>query len=187
MVMEIPLTKGKTALVDDNDYPYLITYCWFSSKGGDTYYARCHYSSDSRKQKLVYMHRMIMNAEKHQLIDHIDHNTLNNQRSNLRICTNRDNLRNTIKRKGTTSDYKGVYLQLPGCKWISRITINNNPSALYLGSHNLEIDAAQAYDRAAIIHFGDFARLNFPHLKDQYLQNISHGYIAKVPNIEYNS
>ena len=104
------------------------------------------------------MHRVILKAKKGQYVDHRDRDGLNNQRYNIRICTNTQNLQNSKKQKGTTSKYKGVYLFSKNKKWVSSITVNGK--AYYLGCFKIEKEAAIAYNKAAKKHFKEFARLN---------------------------
>jgi hypothetical protein len=156
---EIILTQGKTALVDDEDFEELYKYKWHADKHGSIYYA-VRSININYKIKHILMHRQIFGiTDKKIFIDHIDHNSLNNQKSNLRICTNQQNQRNSLKQKNTTSIYKGVSLNKKSNKWHSIIIFNNK--SIYLGSYINEIDAAKAYDVAAIKYFGEFANINF--------------------------
>lgn len=110
------------------------------------------------------MHRVIMEVSDEYKVDHINHDTLDNRRENLRICKQEQNLRNRIKKGDFSSIYKGVHK----CgrrkeKW--QATISFSKKHIYLGRYESEIDAACAYDVAAIKHFGEFALLNFPELR----------------------
>jgi hypothetical protein len=106
----------------------------------------------------ILMHRLIIDAPKGIFVDHIDGNPLNNKRSNLRLATNMENLRNMKKIRGI-SRYKGVSLLKKGNRWISYIRVNTKLE--HLGSFKTEIEAAVAYDMAAIDKFGEYASLNF--------------------------
>ena len=97
---QIPLTKNKFTLVDDEDYELVNKYNWYFGAG----YAR--------SMEKILMHRLIMKAKKGQMIDHIDGNGLNNQRSNLRFCTHSQNMANKKGFKNTSSKYKGVYTHI---------------------------------------------------------------------------
>ncbi len=108
------------------------------------------------------MHRMIMGEPKGMFVDHIDGNSQNNRRSNLRICTPAQNLQNQ-RPKGGTSRYKGVYFHKKDNKWMAKIGFNGKNT--YLGLFEDEILAARAYDKKAKELFGEFAYLNFPNLK----------------------
>lgn len=152
----IPLTKGMVALVDDEDYQLISKYKWYATLNEDgKHYAKRRTSTKHQ----VYLHREIMKASSGVEIDHIDGNGLNNQKSNLRYCIRRQNAMNTIKRKpSATSKYKGVCWHKGGKKWQSQI----HPSgrSILLGLFKNEIDAAIAYNKAAMKHYGEFARLN---------------------------
>ena len=105
------------------------------------------------------MHRFIMDAPKNCCVDHINHNTLDNRKSNLRIVTHKQNLYNYTKTaKKTSSIYKGVYLHKQSKKWCAQIKVNGNH--LSLGLYDSEIKAAVAYNMAARYYFGKYAKLN---------------------------
>jgi hypothetical protein len=99
----IPLTQGKVAIVDAEDYKWLSKYKWHAVRNKGKFYAY-----RSRKNHAVSMHRQIMGEPKGKAVDHRDGSRLNNRRSNLRICTPAQNTRN---RRGWSriSKYKGVY------------------------------------------------------------------------------
>lgn len=156
----IPLTQGKFAQVDDDDFAFLTQWKWFAHFDGNNFYA-----GRQENQKELKMHRVIMNCNDGELVDHIDINGLNNQKLNLRKCTFAENLRNKKKYKNNQSNFKGVKTIRKKKKhevrvfYIARITIDRN--CIYLGSFNDEVEAAKAYDTAAIEHHGKFASLNF--------------------------
>lgn len=151
----LPTDLGHVALVDDIDYNLLIQYRWYAvrtSSGGKKAQA-------SINNKTVLMHRLIMNAPKGMQVDHINMDTLDNQRSNLRICTNAQNTCNQKGKSSRLSQYKGVSWHKKNKKWIAAIT--KNGQSFYLGSFESEIAAARTYDREARFLHGEFARLNF--------------------------
>ena len=152
---EICLTKGAVALVDDADYGHLSAYSWFLHSGG--------YACRSLKVEpfTVFMHRFILNTPDNFSTDHMDGNKLNNQRSNLRICTAAQNSRNTKsyrKRANKNSEYKGVSWHKQKNNW--RAVIFAGKKHIHIGSFKDEGVAAMAYNLAAINHFGKFARFN---------------------------
>lgn len=160
---EISLTQGKIALIDDEDYERVNQHKWYAHKERtQNYYALKNNTPRARKEKLIItrMHRFIMNARKEVLIDHKDHNGLNNQKYNLRIATYSQNQRNRKKSEKCTSKYKGVHFVNNRKKWCAQIYIAEKPA--FLGHFDDEIEAALVYDKAAIIHYGEFAWLNFP-------------------------
>ena len=154
MVKEIPLTKGKVALVDDEDYKKLSKYKWRAEKRGDLFYA---YRS-ARRHGGYAMHGEILSVPLGMEIDHKDRNGLNNQKGNLRFCTVSQNQANAKSRIGGTSRFKGVGWFKPSRKW--RALIKVKKQLIYLGLFTTEEDAAMAYNNAALRYFGEFARLN---------------------------
>lgn len=140
--------KGDYALVDTEDYERVMGYNWHLNRGG---YAK--------NNTVGLMHRFIMRVtDPELLVDHKYHNTLDNRKSQLRVCTKQQNQFNSKARKGT-SPYKGVYWDKVRGKWIARITLNYK--AKHLGMFTDEVEAAKTYDKAAKEVQGDFARLNF--------------------------
>ncbi|HDY66674.1 hypothetical protein LCGC14_1993850 [marine sediment metagenome] len=159
---KIPLTQGKFALVDD-DWAWLDYFNWYLSISGRTEYAR----SDLRvkdKRVVLRMHRIVINAQKGQIVDHINSNGLDNRTENLRLCTNSQNFQNSRKQKNCSSKYKGVYevKKAKRKKWRTMICSPNKGKSRHVGSYSTEIEAALAYDIMAKELFGEFARLNFP-------------------------
>jgi len=154
-VRRIALTRGKFAIVDPEDYYQLAKFNWYTNFDGTTVYA-----SRKDRRKNVMMHRLIMAAPDHLFVDHIDHNGLNNRRSNLRLCSRAQNNCNTVSRKGVTSKYKGVFYNRARKKWFA--SIQHNKTKHQLGYFTDEIAAAKAYDKKAVELHGEFACLNFP-------------------------
>jgi len=155
----IPLTKGKFAVVDPEDYPRLAKYKWSVSQSRYNFYAcRC------ARGKKISMHRLILNAPQGLLVDHIDGDGLNNRKANLRLCTIAQNNRNSRPYRNATSKYKGVCWEKQCRKWYAKIRPNRK--TISLGLFTNQIDAAVAYDRKAEQLFGQFAYLNFPDLPE---------------------
>ena len=155
----LPLSKDKFALVDAEDFDRLNKFKWHVSKSSRTFYAS---RNKSRKtcRKEMYMHRLIINVTPGMFVDHIDHNGLNNRRSNLRLCTPQQNARNHRPQLRRSSKYKGVSWRKDGK--VFRALIWYNKKSVHLGYFKSEIDAAKAYDKKAKELFGEFAYLNFP-------------------------
>ncbi len=151
---QIKLTQGQVTLVDDEDYKRLISRKWHATKlSYDGFAAVC-----TQQNKTTIMHRVITNAPKGKDVDHINHNTLDNRKTNLRVCTRSQNLRNRLKVRGI-SRYKGVtFFPKRNKKWCARIRYNSKMN--HLGYYTTEKEAAIAYNKAAIEVFGDFANLN---------------------------
>lgn len=147
MTKTIPLSQGKLALVDDNDFEWLSQWNWTYDQRKHTAYAYRHVYKDSQFVKTVRMHRAILNPPPDMHIDHINGDGLDNRRCNLRICTHAQNLWNSRKREGTTSQYKGVSWQPAHECWIASIGIHGKSS--HLGCFDSEEEAAIAYNYAA--------------------------------------
>ena len=167
---KIPLSQGKFALVDPEDYEYLSQFKWFAfttrwhenSEYTIFYAARTIYPPRACDYNLR-MHQAILGAPMPGFtIDHIDHNGLNNCRSNLRICTLGENNANSraynLKNGKRNTTLRGVYKYTRGNKWYS--TIRHNGTLLRLGSFASEEEAAIAYDKKAIELKGRYAQIN---------------------------
>jgi hypothetical protein len=107
---------------------------------------------------MVMLHNAIMSPPPGMLVDHIDGDGLNNCRSNLRICTHRQNIWNSRKFAVTLSPFKGVHYDHGAQRW--RASIRAECEHIHLGSFEFEFDAAKQYDRAARLMFGKFAKTN---------------------------
>lgn len=162
---KIPLTQGQVALVDDDDYERLNKHKWCAlwKPSTKSFYAVRSKCGKKGRKRAIYMHREILHAQPGQQCDHRDHNTLDDRKVNLRLCTHVENHRNRKKRKNCSSQHKGVYWKRQYQKWCAQIRYGGKKR--YLGLFTDEDDAGHAYDAAAIKHFGEFALLNFPSKK----------------------
>ena len=144
---EIPLTQGQVAVVDDDIYEELMKYKWHAQKHRNTYYARrtVHEKGNNGKCRCVMLHHIVIgNPPLGMIVDHIDGNGLNNQRSNLRFVTCRQNQQNQHIAK--TSQYPGVHWHKKINRWVSRIKVNG--IRRNLGVYVNEKDAFEAYCKA---------------------------------------
>ena len=142
----IPLSKGFVCKVSNEDFEYLKNIPW------------CFCNNYAYNSKLGYMHRLIMNPPENMVVDHIKQSdTLDNRRTNLRVCSYSQNNYNTRGFSKSSSEYKGV------CRlknyWKAQIGFNGKN--INIGVFKSEIEAAKAYDKKARELFGEFAHLNF--------------------------
>lgn len=159
MAREVPLPGGLFALIDENDAAAVLRYRWHVMRRGHTHYAKytLPWTPDGRRPALL-MHRLILGATNDDLVDHRDGNGLNNQRSNLRVCTAAENLRNARTRVDNASGLKGVGFDRRANRYHARIFLNGRTK--HLGYFASAEEAHAAYCRAASDAFGDFARFN---------------------------
>ena len=131
---KIELTKGKFALVDNSDFENLNQYNWYCLSTG---YAMREYRKNGKKIRVL-LHRYLLNAKKPYVVDHIDGNPLNNQRSNLRICSVAENIRHRVKlNKNNISGIVGINWNKRDKIWRARIMFNRKE--IFLGNfHNIQ-------------------------------------------------
>jgi len=157
---EIKLTQSKVAFVDDEDFDRLNQYRWYAHFDGYNYYACRHLPRVNGRQPSTTMHCDIIGFKKGMEVDHKDGNGLNNQKSNLRMCTHAQNSRNVKpKLNKISSAFKGVSWNREHNKFRARITKDHK--VLYLGCFDSDIDAAVAYDNMARKLHGEFKKTNF--------------------------
>ena len=158
---EIKVGKTRVAIVDDADYEAVAAFKWsFTGR-----YACRHCSGYA-----ILMHRALLECPDDKEVDHINGDGLDNRRVNLRVCTRLENAKNRGKSGHNTSGYCGVYFDqfgvTEGRKFVRakpwRAELNANKKRYRLGYFFSPVDAARAYDKAALEHHGAFARLNFP-------------------------
>lgn len=161
------LSQNKIAFVDDEDYERANAFCWSAKKGTSTFYGKrgiLYYGENRKRHTLtIKLHRFILGITDPKIeVDHVDGNGQNNVRSNLRACSHQQNSYNRPPKPKYR--YKGVYPSRNKIKFYAHIQIEGKNVSL--GVFDTEKDAAGAYDQAAIVHYGEFARLNFPQQSD---------------------
>jgi hypothetical protein len=158
----VPLSKGLFAMVDDEDFELVNQFKWSAAifRNGVTYAVRSGKRNKGQKRGGMRMHRLILGLTDPKIFaDHRDHNGLNNQRNNIRVATNSQNQANSIiKKDNTTSKHRGVRWRDNHSVWQAQIYVDNKQ--IHLGTFKTEIDAAIAYNNAALKHKGEFAILN---------------------------
>lgn len=161
MVTEIPLTKGLVTLVDDADAHIASDRgSWYANWTGADFYASRTVRTPRRG--LIRLHTFLTDWP---LVDHINGNTLDNRRANLRLATTSQNLANIGLSAHNASGYKGVNFYKQTGRW--RAYIASDKGRKWLGYFNTAEEAALAYDHAARERWGEFARTNFPAPADQ--------------------
>lgn len=156
----VPLARRDVfAIIDIDDASLVLCHRWHLNNFG---YAVRHASSQRRgsEPSKIYLHRFLMDAPKGCLVDHANGDRLDNRRSNLRVASKAQNAANSRLSTKNTSGFRGVYWDRSRCKWHGQITIAGKVT--FLGYFQTAIEGAMAYDRAARIVHGAFARLNFP-------------------------
>ena len=156
----IPLTQNQYAIVDDDEYTNLCQKKWYAyfCKNNRSFYAgHIEINPVTKKGSRVAMHRFIMKAEKGQIVDHINHNTLDNRHCNLRIVSHLQNCLNRKKQEGKKSPYKGVYcVKNKRKKDRYRVWFRHK----HLGSFSTPEEAALAYNKAAFAFDQDHSLIN---------------------------
>lgn len=159
MPREIPLTRGYVAIVDDEDYERVAARKWRVVVG--RWHVRAHRTQKVRGQKFaVIMARFIMDAPPGTEVDHVNGDTLDNRRCNLRVCSSSQNKYNRAATVANTSGFKGVSFHKSRGKW--QAGIKRDKEKHWLGYFQSAEEAARAYDAAALRLHGEFAHLNFP-------------------------
>ena len=161
-----------TVLLDEADYFQFVEndrYKWWIRKVStrlwvDSSYGFYAMGWDRHAKKQVALHRVMLDAPKGMVVDHINRNGLDNRRSNLRLCTHKENMQNRRANSKNSTGYKGVRLTKSGKKYIARVCqkLDGKTVEHYLGTYDTPEEAARAYDAKAIELFGEYASLNFP-------------------------
>jgi hypothetical protein len=151
MSKQIPLSKGNFAIIDDLDFGFIGRFKWHTS--GSEYPYAVRFATGGKKREIIHMHRLLMGVGSDVTVDHINHNTLDNRRENLRVCTLSENLGGQVSLKpGFKSIYGPFGKKRP--RWRAFC------ASKYLGTYGSEEEAVKAYNDAAVKRWGQFALLN---------------------------
>lgn len=150
-------------LIDDEDYHKVMSQRWYPNrrKSGKRVYFLSHYLLENGEKKNIQLHRYIMNCHINDLsiIDHINGDTLDNRKCNLRKCTIAENSRNSMLSISNTSGYKGVSFFKQREKWKAEITLNSK--TYHIKYCDDLVEAARFYDMFALYFYKEYARTNF--------------------------
>lgn len=156
--VEIPLSRGLVAVIDAVDLRRILQHKWCASVGRSGTYAVTNVIKSDGRRTMIKMHRLITDARPGQLVDHRNHNGLDNRRENLRLCDPSQNGGNARPSKRNKSGYRGVGLHRQTNKWRAYIEVNRKLQ--HLGLFDDPWDAAQVYNAAAREAWGEFAYQN---------------------------
>ena len=146
-------------IVDEEDFHKVKKYNWQVVERDGKAIRVCRFERKNGFGRNVLLHRQILGVVDPKLqVDHINGNILDNRRSNLRICSIRLNTRNRCKPVNNKSGYKGVMWRVRSQRFEAKIKVDGKQ--IHLGSFTSIIEAAEAYDKGAVEHFGEFARTN---------------------------
>lgn len=161
--MKLYLSNNGTCLIDSIDFISVSKFKWRSHKINGKVYVT---------NGKTYLHRFLENPGKGMEVDHINGNGLDNRRINLRVCRHMNNQMNRMKHSVSSSKFKGVTWNKADKIWYAKIYPNGRD--IYLGSFRDERRAAKAYDKAAVIYYGEYARTNFK--ENQWKQTQARGH-----------
>lgn len=155
-MIEVPLTKGQVALIDDADADLVLAHKWFAlhdpTRNKFTAARNVPRHEDRRRQRTQHLHRFLMGLDfgNPMQVDHINFDTLDNRRSNLRIVTGKQNRQHQPAKRGASSRFVGVSWYPPTRRWKATIVVDGRQ--VYLGYHATEEAAAEARDRYVVEH-----------------------------------
>lgn len=153
---EIKLRSGEVTVVDDCMFKIASAGTWYAIRRGH----QIHAYRKGENGKTVYLHRLIIGAKAGEIVDHINRNGLDNRLENLRLVNKAQNANNSVS-NGNTSGYRGVSLKNDGRKKKFRAVIVFEEKQIFLGNYYTSIEAAKAYDEAALKYYGKETYFNF--------------------------
>lgn len=158
-MITIQLSQGQQTIVDDESFDKISEHHWYADfdKKLRKYYVKSETKRKGTRNKLK-LHRFLMDAKEGEVVDHLNGDTLDNRLCNLRRCTVAQNAMNRSLNKNNTSGYKGVVWHTQALKYQARISVNSRWKSL--GMYSDKKVAALAYNEAAKLYYGEFAKLN---------------------------
>lgn len=142
-------------IVDDEDIPIVELHPWFPKTSFGRTYIFTRWCIGGNTQRIL-LHRYLTSPGENYVVDHVNGDSLNNSRSNLRICSRAENNRNRKLQSNNSSGFKGVYFDIHRNKWIAFIKVDGNKK--FLGRFATPEAASQVYWEAAKHYYGQFAR-----------------------------
>jgi hypothetical protein len=158
--IRIPLSDGNFVTIDADDYSLVSQFAWRPLHCKNMTYAVAWPRGQRKTRKVVLLHRLLLNAQPGEEVDHRDGDGLNCTRQNMRLATRGQNCRNQRRSTLNTSGYKGVHWDKARQRWSA--SIKHDGRSIHLGRFTDKEAAARAYDAKARELGGEFARLNFP-------------------------
>lgn len=151
----VPLTMGKEAVIDAADVPLVAGRNWCAEKATDTFYA-VRTQKVGGKARHFRLHRVLTGATGRDHVDHVDGNGLNCRRSNMRLATHTENMRNSRRRRDNSSGVKGVTFDKWTGRWQAKISVDGR--TVHLGRFSSIEAAAEAYRKGSEKYHGEFGR-----------------------------
>ena len=152
---QFELTQGKVARIDEDNWDSLSSFSWSAMKSRRGQYYAVRGVWENGKVIRKWLHREIMNCPAGMFVDHINGDSMDNRRENLRICTSKQNSQNQKRRINNTTGVKGVFFNKFGSYVV---TIRDNGKAKYLGSFKTLDEATTVRREAELRCYGEFAR-----------------------------
>jgi len=180
----IYLGESVWTIVDADVYYRLGHFKWYVYGRRGKFYAGRYVKVGKLNFKILPLHREIMNAPKRRIVDHQNGESLDNRRANLRFATHAQNSynRGKMKRK-TSSRFVGACFEKRYRRWV--VSIEHKSKTYWIGRFKSEVEAAKAYDRAALKFRGEFARTNFPretYMNEDWYEKMVKAKKSKIKN-----
>lgn len=153
-VAYVPLSRGYEAIIDAEDAPLVDSHNWFAVTQHNCIYAKREKYLKGGGRKYIAMHRVIAGAADEKVVDHINHNGLDNRKVNLRVCEHCQNIQNQRLRFDNSSGFKGVSWNSRRGKWRAQITLSGKRKEL--GLFDSPERAYEVYCEASEKHYGEF-------------------------------